>query len=317
MMLTSLNLSKLDAGKSKNRLPVSLNRIYSIVVVAKSTTGRGNPYYSMATQTPKASFFVSYQRIPVKQTVSMVALVGQPSGWPVSIEAGISTPASVTAPYERGNSGGDSINSMEAALWLLPSPCHTRNISGLSLPFAATAQRSPQKFTISPQIVNMKPAASLRGKMSASSQVACQLRGHIMNNLLIMPVPVSADLFQLADICTAFAAELVESTNAAESLALCGRLSHALTALRLLCDEDLPSHLIEHLTVGDLPAPCVPDCWADSYLLVGYALGLTQALLSCTLPRAATMELTGLLHDLIMLMAEYLKQPYLMQEVAK
>lgn len=29
MMLASLNLSKLGTGKSKNRLPVSLNRIYS------------------------------------------------------------------------------------------------------------------------------------------------------------------------------------------------------------------------------------------------------------------------------------------------
>ncbi|WP_235165731.1 ash family protein [Escherichia coli] len=31
-------------------------------------------------------------------TVSMVALVGQSKGWPVSLCAGIPTPASVTAP---------------------------------------------------------------------------------------------------------------------------------------------------------------------------------------------------------------------------
>ncbi|HAF1791888.1 TPA: hypothetical protein H2W70_001894 [Salmonella enterica] len=153
--------------------------------------------------------------------------------------------------------------------------------------------------------------------MSASSLVVCQLRGHIMNKLLTIPIPASADLFQLADICAAFAAELVESTDAAERLALCGRLSHALTALRLLCDEDLPSHLIERLTAADLPAPCIPECWTDSYLLVGYAQGLTQALLSCSLPCGVAVELTGLLHDLIMLMAEYLKQPCFMQEAAK
>ncbi|EHG6162985.1 hypothetical protein J5T35_000159 [Escherichia fergusonii] len=35
---------------------------------------------------------MSSQRIPVKQTVSMVALVGQPSGWPVTIGAGFSPP---------------------------------------------------------------------------------------------------------------------------------------------------------------------------------------------------------------------------------
>lgn len=48
------------------------------------------------------------------RNVSMVALVGQPFGWPVPIEAGIPTPASVTTPLECRNSGGDSVNSMEA-----------------------------------------------------------------------------------------------------------------------------------------------------------------------------------------------------------
>ncbi|KZO62635.1 hypothetical protein AAW06_12715 [Escherichia coli] len=38
-------------------MPASLNRIYSIPVVAKSTAGRENPFNTKATQTPKASFF--------------------------------------------------------------------------------------------------------------------------------------------------------------------------------------------------------------------------------------------------------------------
>ncbi|ASG86691.1 hypothetical protein [Salmonella enterica] len=63
-----------------------------------------------------------------------------------------------------------------------------------------------------------------------------------MNKLLITPIPASADLFQLTDMCAAFAIELVESTDAAESLALCGRLSFALTALRPLCDSCPPPH---------------------------------------------------------------------------
>ncbi|MGO2145235.1 MAG: ash family protein [Serratia bockelmannii] len=41
---------------------------------------------------------------------SMVALAGQPPGWPVPFDAGISTPVSVTTNHERGNSGGDSLN---------------------------------------------------------------------------------------------------------------------------------------------------------------------------------------------------------------
>lgn len=318
MMLASLNLSKLGTGKSKNRLPVSLNRIYSSLVVAKSTTGRENLKYIPYGDTDAASVFFCVEPAHTCKTDRINGGTGGAAfGLAGNHRGRFLTPASVTAPYERENSDGDFIIPMEAALWLLPSPRPARNSSGLSLPFTATARQSPQKSTISPQIVSMKPAASLRRKMSASSLVVCQLRGHIMNNLLIMPVSVSADLFQLADICTAFAAELVESTDAAESLALCGRLSHALTALRLLCDEDLPSHLIERLTAADLPAPYIPECWTDSYLLVGYAQGLTQALLSCSLPCEVTVELTGLLHDLIMLMAEYLKQPCFMQEAAK
>ncbi|EJH2658562.1 hypothetical protein NDG35_001721 [Salmonella enterica] len=66
-----------------------------------------------------------------------------------------------------------------------------------------------------------------------------------------------------------------------------------------------------------MPASCVPDCWVDSYLLVDYAQSFTQVLLSCALPRGTTVNLTGLLHDLIMLMAEYLKQPYLEREAAE
>lgn len=56
----------------------------------------------------------------------MVALVGQLSGWPVSDNTGISTPASVTTPYERGNSGGDSLTllSEAAAMVATPTPLH-------------------------------------------------------------------------------------------------------------------------------------------------------------------------------------------------
>ncbi|WP_254867147.1 ash family protein [Salmonella enterica] len=45
----------------------------------------------------------------------MVALAGQPQGWPVSFLPGISTPVNVTAPFERGNSGGDSLTSKKEA----------------------------------------------------------------------------------------------------------------------------------------------------------------------------------------------------------
>ncbi len=135
-----------------------------------------------------------------------------------------------------------------------------------------------------------------------------------MNNLLNMPIPATADLFQVADLCSEFVIKLVESDDPAESLALCGRLSHALTALRQLCDEDLPPHLLESLTVDEPPAPCVPDCWVDSNVLVEYAQGLTQVLLSRTLSNPVMVPLTGLLHDLVILLTDYLKQPYFRRE---
>lgn len=132
-----------------------------------------------------------------------------------------------------------------------------------------------------------------------------------MYKTLTMPIPASADLFQLADLCAAFVVELVDCEDFAESMALCGRLSHALTALRLRCDAGLPPHLLEVLKVDDIPAPCVPDCWSDSDIMLGYAQALIQALLSCSLNFSATVELTGLLHDLVLIMVDHLKQPHI------
>lgn len=54
----------------------------------------------------------------------MVTLAGLPKGRPVSVYAGISTPVNVTAPIERGNSSGDSVNMYaEAVTMVNASPC--------------------------------------------------------------------------------------------------------------------------------------------------------------------------------------------------
>lgn len=45
----------------------------------------------------------------------MVTLAGLPKGRPVPLYAGISTPVNVTAPIERGNSSGDSLNQYKEA----------------------------------------------------------------------------------------------------------------------------------------------------------------------------------------------------------
>ncbi len=104
----------------KKSLPTIANTVYGYSAPAKSGAGRGNPNTLRATQTPKASFFVSdhyaHQISGLVRTVSMVALVGLRSRRPVSFVSGISTPANVTAISERGNSGGDSLNTKEAAI---------------------------------------------------------------------------------------------------------------------------------------------------------------------------------------------------------
>ena len=46
----------------------------------------------------------------------MVVRAGQPSGWPVFIEAGIPTPVRATTHERRNSGGGDNRYSMEAAI---------------------------------------------------------------------------------------------------------------------------------------------------------------------------------------------------------
>ncbi|HAU3117757.1 TPA: ash family protein [Salmonella enterica subsp. arizonae] len=84
-------------------------------VSAKSDTGPLTPCYKLsATLTRYASFFVSnhHARLSngLSRFTSMVMLVGQPKGWPVSDNAGCENPASVTTNKEHLTSGGNSCN---------------------------------------------------------------------------------------------------------------------------------------------------------------------------------------------------------------
>ncbi|EES5203287.1 ash family protein [Escherichia coli] len=99
---------------------LSKKAAYTEAIPYKTGIGRRNPFNQYkATQARPASFFVSCHRATIPsgkaRTVSMVALVGQPKGWPVSLYAGIPTPASVTALYERRNSSGDSLKQYKEA----------------------------------------------------------------------------------------------------------------------------------------------------------------------------------------------------------
>ncbi|EGK6861672.1 ash family protein [Salmonella enterica subsp. enterica serovar Glostrup] len=93
--------------------------------------GRENPCKLSATPDAASVFFIVAVSAHLHSAahgrpVSMVALVGQPKGWPVSDNTGILTPASVTAPFERENSGGDSLTllSEAAAMVATHTPSH-------------------------------------------------------------------------------------------------------------------------------------------------------------------------------------------------
>lgn len=132
-----------------------------------------------------------------------------------------------------------------------------------------------------------------------------------VNHLLHLQLPDSADLFELTDTCAAYVSVLVETDDAVTFATLCKQLLAALKRLRECCDAELPSHLVEQLIAGEKIASCVPDCWQDTALQVDYAVALTLAVMGGTLPASVAKELTGLLHDMVWLLADFVKEPYI------
>ena len=132
-----------------------------------------------------------------------------------------------------------------------------------------------------------------------------------LHHLLHLQLPDSADLFELTDTCAAYVSVLVETDDAVTFSTLCKQLLAALKRLRECCDAELPSYLVEQLIAGEKIASCVPDCWQDTALQVDYAEALTLAVMGGTLPVSVAKELTGLLHDMVWLLAEFVKEPYI------
>ncbi len=62
---------------------------------------------------------------------------------------------------------------------------------------------------------------------------------------------------------------------------------------------------------GETLNSCMPDCWQETAPQVDYALALVQAILGGTLPISVEKELAGLLHDLVWLLNEFVKEPYI------
>ncbi len=128
---------------------------------------------------------------------------------------------------------------------------------------------------------------------------------------LTTPLSAAADLFEVADRCAALVSVLIETDDRASRTALCEGLQHALRQLRERCDAELPPHLIAQLIQGETLNSCMPDCWQETSPQVDYALALAQAILGGTLPANVEKELAGLLHDLVWLLNEFVKEPYI------
>lgn len=128
------------------------------------------------------------------------------------------------------------------------------------------------------------------------------------HQLLALSLPASADSLQIADACAAFASVLVETDDAETRRALCGRLLDALGQLHSLCDSDLSPYLVKQLLEGEKIDSCAPDCWQNTATQVEYAQALTQAIQGGTLSASVEKTLTGLLHDMVWLLAEFVKE---------
>ncbi|WP_449543999.1 host cell division inhibitor Icd-like protein [Lelliottia nimipressuralis] len=136
-------------------LPFAVSR-YSFPAVAKSTAGICSPCNSMATpDAPCVFFYVVAQAHPFFGLWClhrgfcqiMVVRAGQPSGWPVSIEAGTANPVRATTHEICSSGGGDNRYSMEVALMAtILTPSHPQFI----FVFAAVrrADRKPRIFML-------------------------------------------------------------------------------------------------------------------------------------------------------------------------
>ncbi|EFT0778284.1 ash family protein [Salmonella enterica subsp. enterica serovar Amager] len=97
----------------------------------------------------------------------MVTLAGQSQGWPVPLYAGISTPVNVTALFERGNSGGDSVNLYKEAVTMATTLTQTplfvwRFVSGQNSTCFTTTAASEREARLQLPAVRLVFAARIR-----------------------------------------------------------------------------------------------------------------------------------------------------------
>ncbi|EBR3471585.1 TPA: hypothetical protein G8N71_001121 [Salmonella enterica] len=128
------------------------------------------------------------------------------------------------------------------------------------------------------------------------------------DKLLTVPFNAATDFTVLADHCETFGETLIENDDPALKMALCGRLSAALTLLQPTLLEPVPPHLVESLTVDTLPANS-PEFGPECTELCRYCLALTQTLAEQGFSSEKEKQLSYLLYDLINYFAAEMKAP--------
>ncbi|SQJ62338.1 hypothetical protein [Escherichia coli] len=127
-------------------------------------------------------------------------------------------------------------------------------------------------------------------------------------DLLCVPFSAATEFTDLADHCDRFAETLIECHDPALKMALYGRLRACLAILHPTLNDPIPPHLVDSLTLNDLPTS-FPRFESDPEQLCEYCLALIQLLTEQTQGSETEQSLTGLLCELVWFFAEKLKAP--------
>ncbi|WP_167876214.1 ash family protein [Klebsiella pneumoniae] len=180
--------------------------VYGYSAPAKSGAGISLPDMIEATHDAPSVFFCVVNSVHpffsdaviIRAAIKiMVGCVGASSEAPGSLITGKANLAQFTTRQISLCGGGYIPLIKEAAKWLLPLP-KFRNLSGLSPLFAAICRQLPQKFTILPRLLSVKPAVHWRGITFAFSPDVFAQGAHMLN------------YFRVAGCATARSGELVE-----------------------------------------------------------------------------------------------------------
>lgn len=138
------------------------------------------------------------------------------------------------------------------------------------------------------------------------------------------PITAAAYLLHTADMCASQVCQLVECRDAAGHHALCQALLAGLTVFKLACDADIQSSPNAETTrryfrssgqffqsspdVETTPPLSLEAYWPDNSLTLEYCEALVKVLSVDALPPELIQQLTGLLHDLVNMLADQWKE---------